>query len=129
MKNFFEGSAVGEGAVSFLKALAAGYGLTAVIFMALAIALTYTDMSEGYIPVISSLTTAGACFLGGMISGRGIKSKGLLSGILSAVFYILIMLIIGIFAKSGDSLGIGSVPVIVMALGAGAAGGILGVNM
>ena len=129
MKGFF-GKTEGRGnrAIYFLKGLAAGYALTAIVFMVLAIALTYTDMSEGLIPLISSVTTAVSCLLGGIISGRGIKSRGLLCGVISAVFYILVMLLIGIFAKSGESLGIASIPVIIMALGAGALGGILGVN-
>ena len=129
MKGFFEKTEEGNLTVPFLKALAAGYALTAVIFMILATALTYTNMSETYIPVISTAATAGACFMSGIISGKGLKKKGLLSGALSAVFYILVMLIIGIFAKSGTSLGTGSIPTIVMSLCAGAAGGILGVNL
>ena len=129
MKDFLEKSEGERRAVHFLKALAAAYALTAVIFMILAIALAYTDMNEGYIPLVSSAATAGACFLSGIISGKGLKTKGLLCGALSAVFYLLVMLIIGVFAKPGASPGISSVPVIIMSLGAGAIGGILGVNL
>ena len=77
MKGFLKKSEGERRAVHFLKALAAAYALTAVIFMILAIALAYTDMSEGYIPLVSSAASAGACFLGGIISGKGIKTKGL----------------------------------------------------
>ena len=130
MKSFV-GKTGGEGSdtvISFLKALAAEYALTAVVFLALAIALTYTDMSEGYIPLVSSLTTAAASFLGGIVSGRNIGSRGLFCGVLAAVFYILVMLIIGLFTRSDGSFALNSVPTVVMALGAGALGGILGVN-
>ena len=129
MKGFFEKSEKAGAAIPFIKSLAAGYALTAVVFMIVAILLVYTEMSEYSIPVIVSAVTALSCFLGGIISGRGIKQKGLICGGLSAVFYILVMLLIGIFAKSGTSLVTSSAPVIVMSLGAGAIGGMLGVNM
>ena len=114
---------------AFLKSLAAGYALTAVVFMVLAIALTYTDLSEDLIPIVVFAATGASCFLGGIISGRHIKAGGLICGVLSALLYILAMLVIGIFAGSRGSVVSGSVPIIVMSLGAGALGGILGVNM
>lgn len=114
--------------LTFLKALAFSYGLTAIVFMVFALILTYTDVNEGYIPWVSSLTTAAACLIGGIISGRGIKNKGLFSGVMLSVFYIIIMLAVQKFSGAGDLDGGYGIPVIIMALGAGGIGGIIGVN-
>ena len=118
---------------SYIKQILRG-DLLALIFTVLmllvfSVVLTYTSISEAIIPQTVIIITAMSILLGSSIGTMKMKTKGLLSGALVALIYILLIYVLssvvnGDFAFNGYS--------IIMCLSAmvcGMIGGIVGVNI
>ena len=115
-------------AVSLLKGCGSAYIITCIVFAVFAFILTYTDVSDSYIPYVSVICTAFSCFLGGIISAFKSGSKGLLKGVATGVIYAALLIVINILAGSEAEGIMGKITMLVCAMASGGAGGIIGVN-
>ncbi len=124
-----EGGAFGAALSGFVKAVLAAVILTLCVFLVAALLLTYTGLSEGAIPFITTVTLVLSVMLAGAISARRGKNRGFINGGLTGILYALVMYVISLLV-SGSFHFSGYIPVLLaIGLFGGAAGGILGVNI
>lgn len=115
--------------ISLIKGLLFSFLLTMIFFIIFALLLTYTDLSEGYIPIVNSIIMVVSIAVGGIVISSNIMNKGWLNGAILGLLYVFIFVICGsIIFKSFNpniymfsKLGIGLI--------SGAIGGMIGVNI
>ncbi len=110
-----------------LKGLGVGLGITCIAFVICALILTYTDVSESYIGIVSTVCTAVSSLAVGLIWARGVGRRGLATGALAGAVYCIIMLAISIVAGGGP-LSAGTITCLIVSAAGGGIGGVLGVN-
>ena len=114
--------------LSFLKAAAIAVVLTLAVFLVFAFILSYTPLSEGSIAYIAYITEILGAAVAGFIPAKRAGTKGLLTGALSGILYILIIWIIASLASDGFFIGRHILTMVAISVAAGAVGGISGVN-
>lgn len=101
---------------------------TAVVFIALAILLTYTDFDENRVPLVSLICTALSTLMTGFDTASNFGKKGLLWGIISGIIYMAILFVICILCGADFQFSSGKITMIGIAIAGGGIGGVLGVN-
>jgi putative membrane protein, TIGR04086 family/integral membrane protein, TIGR04097 family len=110
------------------KGIIAACAITIAVFMIYALLLTYTGISEGYIAIVSTVTTAVAAIVAGYFAAQDAQSRGLLWGMVAGVVYVLIILIVLFSAQKDAGISMGKLTGIISAAAGGGIGGILGIN-
>ena len=110
------------------KGLAGGCVITLAVFIALAAVLTYTDVSESVIPMVSVITTAVSALAAGYITAKNAASRGIFWGMGAGLIYAGIIFAVMITASADFAMTIGRGAGIVAAVCGGAIGGILGIG-
>jgi len=105
------------------------YAITAIAFLAYALLITYTNMSERNLPTVVAITTLLSVMVAGFDAAKGAVQRGWLWGMGAGLAYVLIMAIIMVtvlptFAVDGRTL-----LTIVLGIAGGGLGGILGINL
>lgn len=118
----------GNEVLILLKALGAAFMFTVVIFLLYAVILTYTPVTEKYIPIVAISTTALSTIIAGFDNAKFAKSKGLLRGIVAGACYVLVLLILGMCVGKGETFDLGKLTTIAIALAGGGVGGVIGIN-
>lgn len=111
-----------------LKGMAVAYALTCIIFIAFGILLTYTDMQESTIPMVALVTTAISAAVAGFDWAKCMQKRGLFWGAAAGLVYVVLLYLITSFGSGDFSFEGSCLRMLVVALAAGIAGGILGVN-
>ena len=115
--------------VTSFKSALMGLLFSVVILSVFAVIITYTQLSEKYIGVIALLATVSGALLAGMLASVKIKIKGWLTGVAAALWYFLMLLVIGLTAYE-SSLNFAEIfkkiPLYILI---GMLGGIIGVNI
>ena len=124
---------VSEGGASstvsaFLKGILIASVLTFVIFALFSVILSYTPLSEGAIPYIVFITQGIGAFIAGFIPAKRAGVKGLVTGSLSALLYMLILWLISSLLADGFYVNSHVLTMLLVSLVLGALGGITGVN-
>lgn len=118
----------GSKAFCMLKGMAVAFGITCIIFIGFGILLTYTDVSEESLPLVSLVCTALSAAAAGCDWAGCMQKKGILWGLAAgAVYMVLLFLITGV-AKGSFIPEVSALMSLAVALAGGAVGGILGVN-
>ncbi len=112
---------------SAFKGIGIGLGITCIIFAVCALILTYTDMDESFIGIVSTISTAVSAAVAGFITARRRGKSGLITGIFTGIMYGIILLAISIGAGGGP-ISAGMLTTLITAAAGGGIGGILGVN-
>ena len=114
--------------VCLLRGMAVAFAITCIIFIGFGILLTYTEISEESLPVVSLVCTALSAAAAGYDWAACMQKKGILWGAAAgAVYTVLLYLITGLAADS-FVLELSGIMTLAVALAGGAVGGILGVN-
>jgi len=105
------------------------YAITAIAFLAYALLITYTNMSERNLPTVVAITTLLSVMVAGFDAAKGAARRGWLWGMGAGLAYVLIMAIIMVtvlptFAVDGRTL-----LTIVLGIAGGGLGGIFGINL
>lgn len=111
-----------------LKGMAAAFAITCIIFIGFGILLTYTEMSEERLPVVSLVSTALSVSAAGYDWAACMKKRGILWGMAAGAVYTVLLYLITGLASDDFSVGSSALMTLVVALAGGAAGGVLGVN-
>lgn len=127
-KQMKESGTLRSGLAGFGKAVLMALGFTLVIFFLFALLLTYTNLSEGSIPFIATITVVLSVMLAGIVSAKTGKSRGYLNGALTGVLYVLLLYLVSMLIFGGMYFNT-YIPVL-LAIGVfgGAVGGIIGIN-
>ena len=95
----------------------------------LALILSKTSVNDSIMGnVIIGISAFSIC-IGGFLSSRNLKIKGILCGILNGIFYMTILYLISSIASGNFSLAIEGIVMIIVWVISGAVGGIIGANL
>jgi len=115
-------------ALAFLKGVLFAALFTLAVFMLSAVVLSYTSLPESAIPYITLATQAIGSVISGFIPARKTGTKGLITGGISALLYMLILWLVSSLAADGFYFGKHVITMFALSLVFGAFGGISGVN-
>lgn len=103
--------------------------LTIIMLFILSLLLSMTDLEEKIIePAIIGIT-AFAIMVGGFITSKKIKNKGIVVGVIQGILYMLILYLTSSFINMDFTLSVKSFTMIGIGIVGGAIGGIVGVNI
>ena len=111
-----------------VKGLAVAFAITCIIFIGFGILLTYTEISEESLPMVSLVCTALSAGAAGFDWAACMQKRGLLWGMAAGGAYVVLLYMIISLAAERFSLELSLVMTFAVALAGGAVGGILGVN-
>jgi len=106
-----------------------GYAITCIIFLAYAMLITYTQMSERNLPMVIAVTTLLSVMIAGFDAAKGATSRGWMWGMIAGFVYAGVLGIIMMIMIPGFLVDGRTVTVIVLAIAGGGLGGILGINL
>lgn len=115
--------------INTLKGVAIAYAITIIVFIAYAILLTYTQLTEKQIPIVVTITTIISVIVAGYDSAKSANSKGWLWGMTAGLIYAVILIIIGVITTKGNiKIEFSTVAMMIMAIAGGGLGGMIGIN-
>ena len=106
-----------------------GYAITSIVFLAYAMLITYTQMSERNLPVVVAVTTLLSVMIAGFDAAKGAPRKGWLWGMAAGFIYVAVLAIIMVVMLPGFFVDGRTVTVVVLSIAGGGLGGILGINI
>ncbi|MCL2571741.1 MAG: TIGR04086 family membrane protein [Defluviitaleaceae bacterium] len=106
-----------------------GYAITCIVFLAYAMLITYTQMSERNLPMVVAVTTLLSVMIAGFDAAKGATSKGWMWGMIAGFIYVVIMGIIMMVMLPGFFADGRTATVIILSIAGGGLGGILGINI
>lgn len=101
---------------------------TLIFLFIFSIILTYTSISESFIPPVIIVITAISIFIGSSIGNLKMKKNGMLNGALIGGIYLLSIYLLSGIINHNFSLTAQSIIIIVAGMICGMFGGIIGVN-
>lgn len=104
------------------------YAITCIVFIAYAILLTYSSVTEQNISLIVTITGIISVVVAGFDAAKGAKSKGWLWGIIAGAVYAMILLCIGAWINKGLVPDSRTVTLFILCVAGGGLGGVIGIN-
>jgi len=133
MRKEITGNLVTEENKSQIKQLAfgvlVGYAITCIVFLAYAMMITYTQMSERNLPTVVAITTLLSVMVAGFDAAKGAISRGWMWGMIAGLIYVAVLAIIMIVMVPGFFVDGRTVTIIALSIAGGGLGGILGINI
>ena len=114
---------------TFVKCLIIEMIISILGMLILALVLSKTSVSDNIMGNVIIGISAFAISIGGFIGSRNLKIKGIFSGALQGIFYMLALYLISSIASQNFSVGIQGLVMIIVGIVAGAVGGIIGANI
>jgi len=105
------------------------YAITAIAFLAYALLVTYTNMSERNLPTVVAITTLLSVMVAGFDAAKGAPSRGWLWGMSAGLAYVLIMAIIMVTVLPSFAVDGRTLLTTILGVAGGGLGGILGINL
>jgi putative membrane protein (TIGR04086 family) len=124
--------AISEGGINtwnILKSVAMAYLITLLIFLVLAIILTYTEFPETMLPSAVVITTLISIMLAGTSAARRARTRGWINGGLAGFIYMLILYLISSFTVVDFRIDQYVWAMLISGILAGALGGVVGINL
>lgn len=106
-----------------------GFVITVVLLLLLAVAMTFTDISESTSSIIYLITTVVSIMYGSLFAVKKAKRKGWLIGIMVALLYMTVLYFVSVISGNASVLGVDRVERLGLALIAGALSGMLAINL
>ena len=122
------GGGISSTVSAFFKGVMLASILTFVIFALFSVVLSYTPLPESAIPYIVFVTQGICSLIAGFIPAKKAGVKGLITGSLSALLYMLILWLISSLLSDGFYVNSHVLTMFLVSLIFGALGGITGVN-
>ena len=110
------------------RGMAVAFAVTCIIFIGFGILLTYTEVSEESLPLVSLLCTAVSAAIAGYDWAACMGRKGILWGMAAGLVYTLVLYLVISLATDHFLPELSGVMTLIVAAAAGSIGGILGVN-
>jgi len=105
------------------------FAITCIVFLAYAMLITYTDMSERNLPIVVAVTTLLSVMVAGFDAARGATNRGWAWGMGAGFIYVLILAIVMVIMLPTFAVDGRTITVIILGLAGGGLGGILGINL
>ena len=113
--------------LSAIKGLGTAFTITCIVFVICAFVITYTDIKDSFVGIVSIICTAVSALAAGKIWASAFGKKGLIMGAMAGAVYGIILLGISV-ASGGGPLTLGAGTCVIVAAARGGIGGIIGVN-
>ena len=111
-----------------IKNIGICYAVTIVLIAILAVVVTFMPTPESVVPVSVLVITVISIMLAGFRTAGAMRSNGWLCGMISGVAYIATLYLLGMLVFQNFTFNIGLLIMLAIGAGAGALGGIFGVN-
>lgn len=111
-----------------LSGILIAYAITCISFIACALLLTYTSLSEERVPIIMILTVLVSVTVAGFDAAKKAGSKGWLWGMAAGAIYAFILICIETWVSDGFLVDSKTVSSVVLSVAGGGFGGIIGIN-
>lgn len=115
--------------LNLTKGTVFAYFITLLVFMTYGILITYTDITEKNMQTIVMITTVVSVLISGFLSTKGVKSKGLLLGILAGIIYFIILLMVAFCVLPTIQFSFKLMMLFILSICSGGIGGIIGINL
>ena len=113
--------------LSAIKGLGTAFAITCIVFVICAFVITYTDINDSFVGIVSIICTAVSALAAGKIWASAFGKNGLIMGAMAGAVYGIILLGISV-ASGGGPLTLGAGTCVIVAAAGGGIGGIIGVN-
>ena len=113
--------------LSAIKGLGTAFAITCIVFVICAFVITYTDINDSFVGIVSIICTAVSALAAGKIWASACGKKGLIMGAMAGAVYGIILLGISV-VSGGGPLTLGAGTCVIVAAAGGGIGGIIGVN-
>lgn len=114
--------------LAMVSGILVAYAITCIFFIACALALTYTSLSEDTVPTIMLVAVAVSVVVAGFDAAKSADNRGWLWGMLAGLIYAIILICVETFVIGGFMADAKTVTSIALALAGGCFGGVLGIN-
>jgi len=104
------------------------YAITAIFFIATAIAITYTELPETVLPTIVMIACVVSVLVAGFDASRKATNRGWLWGMVAGLIYAAIFILIIIFTSGNAAFDMRKLMLISLSLVGGGVGGVIGIN-
>ena len=104
------------------------YAITAIVFIATAIGITYTSLSEGTVPIIVMITCVAAVMVAGFDASRKADKNGWIWGMAAGALYALILICIITWISGGFVMDGRKIILTLLSVVGGGLGGAIGIN-
>jgi len=111
------------------KGILAAFAITIIAFLAYAMLVTYTNMSERNLPTVVAITTLLSVMVAGFDAAKGATERGWLWGMAAGFAYILILVIIMMVMLPAFAVDGRTFTTIAIGIAGGGLGGMLGINI
>ena len=111
------------------KGVIVAYAITAIAFLAYAMLVTYTNMSEQNEPIIVAVITLLSVMVAGFDAAKGANQRGWLWGMGAGFAYIAVMVIIMTVLLPNFSVDGRTFTTVAIGIAGGGLGGMLGINL
>lgn len=112
-----------------IRNIAIAYSISLLLLMIYALLLTYTNLSESTIPIITFVISLISVLIGSSLTMIKIRENGLINGGLVGFIYIILLYVLSSLFSTGFGLNGYSFSMIIFNVLIGMIGGIIGVNM
>ncbi|QEK12067.1 TIGR04086 family membrane protein [Crassaminicella thermophila] len=113
----------------YLKAILVACIFVILVFVFMALVITYTNVSESIIPMASSIVMIISCLICGLYTGVKQKRKGWLKGSLAGFIYAFLIIIMSWVFIKDFTIGTNVLLKSLIGIVAGGIGGMIGVNL
>ncbi|PAB60895.1 TIGR04086 family membrane protein [Anaeromicrobium sediminis] len=114
---------------TYVKGIFMACMLMLIMFVLLALLITYTSVSESIIPIAATISLLITAMINGMYVAGKRKKKGWLNGIIAGIIYMLVILFLSWVFMKEFKLSISILYKSIMALASSSIGGMIGVNL
>lgn len=111
------------------RGLIRGYVISLLLFLIVAVLITYTNIGENVIPLITSIIMIVGIVFAAIYASINLRSKGWLHGGIIGLVFILILIALSKIFIANYSVDRIALYKIGLSMGAGIIGGMLGVNI
>lgn len=112
-----------------LRSIMIGYIFSLICFLILAVLITFTNLSENIVPLITQIIIITGLVITGASAALRAGNRGWLYGVITGLGYIVILLLISSIAIDGFTLDRYAAAKIVLGVVVGAIGGMIGINL
>ncbi|MDF2546572.1 TIGR04086 family membrane protein [Anaerosolibacter sp.] len=115
--------------VVYMKGILSASVFSIFAFILMALMITYTSISEGVIPIVTSVVMVISVAMSGMYTGLKLRRKGWLNGAVAGLLYAMLMMVMGWIFLDEFAVGMLVLYKSLTGIAAGGIGGMIGVNL
>lgn len=114
--------------ITIMKGIILSFFTTLISIFIFSAILTYTNVSEGVVPIVIIVLTFTSILIGTIISIRKISRNGMVNGAIIGGVYVVLLYLISSILNTGFIINAYTIGMVIAGIVSGIIGGIIGVN-